>query len=183
MRKVISVIFFIAFFVNSLAQDLYIVSKAKISFTSDAPLELIAASSDQLTGLLETSSRSFAFKVTMNSFKGFNSALQQTHFNEHYIESAKFPYTTFEGKIIEEVNLNTPGKYSLRGKGSFVCHGVKQERIIKCDLTVLPGKIKVSQEFTVLLSDHNIKIPAVVYQKIAEEIVVHIEIELVPQKQ
>ena len=182
MRKVISLLFFLPFFVNSLGQDLYIVSKGKINFTSDAPLELIAAASDQVTGLIETTSRSFAFKVTMNSFKGFNSSLQQTHFNEHYIESSKYPFTTFEGKIIEEINLTTPGKYIVRGKGSFICHGVKQERIIKCDLTILPGKIKVSQEFTVLLSDHNIKIPAVVYQKIAEEIVVHFEIELVPKK-
>jgi len=179
MRKIISGVIFSLILLNSFAQDYFMVSKAKINFTSDAPLELIAASTDQLTGVIEAKTRSFAFRVTMNSFKGFNSSLQQTHFNEHYIESAKFPYSTFEGKIIEDVDFDTPGKYNVRGKGSFVCHGVKQERIIKCELVILPDKITVNQTFTVLLADHNIKIPAVVNQKIAEEIAVQFEIELV----
>jgi hypothetical protein len=181
MRKIITGILFSLFLLNSLAQNYYMVSKAKINFTSDAPLELISASSDQLTGVIETATRSFAFKVPMDSFKGFNSSLQQTHFNEHYIESGKYPNSTFEGKIIEELDFTKPGKYNVRGKGSFVCHGVKQERIIKCELVILPGKIMISQTFTVLLADHNIKIPAVVNQKIAEEIAVQFEIELVPR--
>lgn len=182
MRKLFLLTLFLPLYINSVAQGLYVVSKARIDFTSDAPLELITAASDQITGILETSSRSFAFRVTMNSFKGFNSSLQQTHFNEHYLESAKYPNTTFDGKIIEDVSFDTPGTYSVRGKGSFVCHGVKQERIIKCELIITPGKILLKQEFTVLLADHNIKIPAVVYQKIAEEIFVHFEIELVSKK-
>ena len=181
MKKVILGIIFSLLVLNSMAQDYYMVSAAKISFTSDAPLELISASSDRLTGVIETATRSFAFRVAMNSFKGFNSTLQQTHFNEHYIESAKYPSATFEGKIIEEVDFKTPGTYNVRGKGSFVCHGVKQERIIKCELVISPDKIRVSQKFTILLTDHNIKIPAVVSQKIAEEVLVQFEIELVPR--
>ncbi len=181
MRRVFSGFLFSFFLVNSFAQGYYMVSKARISFTSDAPLELISASTDKVTGVIETATRSFAFKVTMDSFKGFNSSLQQTHFNEHYIESAKYPYSTFEGKIIEEVDFSKPGTYSVRGKGSFLCHGVKQERIIKCDLVITPDKLTVSQVFTVMLADHNIKIPSVVNQKIAEEIAVQFEIELVPR--
>ena len=47
---------------------------------------------------------------------------------------------------------------------------------------ISPGKILVNSEFTVLLNDHNIKIPSVVSQKIAEEIFVNVKIELVPKK-
>ncbi|MFC2151096.1 YceI family protein [Bacteroidota bacterium] len=170
-------------FVSSLfAQDLFILSESEIEFTSDAPLELIEAASDELIGILKISDRSFAFRVPMKSFEGFNSSLQKTHFNENYLESAKYPNTIFEGKIIEEIDFKTPGTYNVRAKGSFTCHGVKQERILKCKIIIAQNKISVSSEFTVLLEDHNIKIPTVVSQKIAEEIIINVDLELVPKK-
>lgn len=176
------VIIALLFSINSFAQDLYIVNGGSVGFTSDAPLELIEASSDKLNGLLKTTDRSFAFRVEMRSFEGFNSSLQKTHFNENYMESSKYPYTIFEGKIIEDIDFTKPGTYNVRGKGSFTIHGVKQERIIKCKLTVSSSEIKVKSEFTVLLDDHNIKIPSVVSQKIAEEILLNVDFKLVPKK-
>ena len=180
MKRILLIALVFSIITKLYAQDLYVASKGSVDFTSDAPLELIEASSDQLSGLLKVTDRSFAFRVPMKSFEGFNSSLQQTHFNENYMESTKYPHTIFEGKIIEEIDFNTPGTYNVRGKGSFTSHGVKQERIIKCKLVISPGKIKVSSEFTVLLDDHNIKIPSVVSQKIAEEILVNVNFELVP---
>jgi len=163
------------------SQDLYIVSNGDVHFTSDAPLELIEAESNKLNGILKVSDRSFVFRVPMKTFEGFNSALQQTHFNENYLESAKYPHTIFEGKIIEEIDFNTPGTHNVRGKGSFTCHGVKQQRIIRCRVSVGQNKITVKTDFSVLLEDHNIKIPSVVSQKIAEEITVDVNLELVPK--
>ena len=182
MKRILTTIISVSILSNLFAQDLFIVSKGDVNFTSDAPLELIEAASNQLTGILKVSDRSFAFRVPMKSFEGFNSALQKTHFNENYMESVKFPYTIFEGKIIEEIDFNTPGTFNVRGKGSFTSHGIKQERIIKCKLIISNNKIVVNSEFTVLLDDHNIKIPSVVSQKIAEEILIHIDLELVPKK-
>jgi len=182
MKKLIIVILVLFPLKYVLAQDLYVVSEGNVSFTSDAPLELIEAASDELKGVLKTTDRSFAFRIPMKSFEGFNSSLQQTHFNENYIESNKYPYTTFEGKIIEEISFYTPGTYNIRGKGSFTCHGVKRERIIQCKVKIEPDKILVTSDFTVLLEEHNIKIPSVVSQKIAEEIVVNVTVELVPKK-
>jgi hypothetical protein len=162
---------------------MYVVSEGTVNFTSDAPLEMIKAKSDKLQGVLKISDRSFAFRVPMKSFQGFNSSLQQTHFNENYLETGKYPYTIFEGKIIEDINLTTPGKYQIRGKGRFVCHGVEKERIIRTTLTVSSsGRISIASDFTVLLIEHNIKIPSVVSQKIAEEIDVHVEMQLKPRK-
>ena len=182
MKKLIILVLVLFPLKYILAQDLYVVSKGNVSFTSDAPLELIEAASDELKGVLKTADRSFAFRVPMKSFEGFNSALQQTHFNENYIESNKYPYTTFEGKIIEEISFYNPGTYNIRGKGSFTCHGVKRERIIQCKVTIAENKISVTSDFTVLLEEHNIKIPSVVSQKIAEEIVVSVDVELVTKE-
>ncbi len=162
--------------------QLYQASEGNVKFLSDAPLELIKAQSSKLTGLLKITDRSFAFAIPMNSFEGFNSDLQKTHFNENYVESVKFPLASFEGKIIEDVDLTMPGEYDIRGKGKFVIHGVEQIRIIKCHIAVLKGRISINSKFSVLLADHNIKIPSVVSKKITEEISVEMNTILVPKK-
>lgn len=161
---------------------LFYTNSGKVNFTSDAPLEMIKASSNSVAGAVKSTDRSFAFSVLVKSFEGFNSSLQRTHFNENYLESDKYPKITFEGKIIEDINLGKDGTYNIRGKGKFSVHGVTQERIIPCKLIVSNGKLTVSANFTVFLDDHNIKIPAIVNQKIAEEILVSINIEMVIKK-
>ena len=154
----------------------------KINFKSDAPLELIQAQSDALTGAINSADKSFLFSVKMNSFKGFNSELQRTHFNENYVESEKYPKAKFEGKIIEDIDLSKPGTYTVRAKGNIEIHGVKQQRIIKSTVTVSQGSILIKSKFTVLITEHKIQIPYVVKQKLAEEIYVEISIVLKPKK-
>jgi len=161
--------------------QMYKTTQGTVKFISDAPLELIQAQSGKLTGLLNTSDRSFAFSITMLSFEGFNSSLQRTHFNENYVESSKFPNATFEGKIIEEINFSNPGEYDVRGKGKFTIHGVDQVRIIKCHLVVQKNAIIIRSKFSVLLADHNIKIPTIVSKKITEEIAVELNTTLNPK--
>ena len=158
------------------------IKKGTISFHSDAELELIKASSDQLKGLVDIQKKTFAFKIAMNSFRGFNSPLQQEHFNENYVESNTFPDASFAGKIIEEDDLTKDGTYIIRAKGILTVHGVQQERIIRCNLTVKQGKIKTTSSFTVLLSDHNIKIPRIVSEKLSSEIKVDIQADLEEKK-
>ena len=88
---------------------LFTASKGTIIFWSDAPLELIKASSNQLKGIFNAEQKQFAFTLNVNTFKGFNSPLQQEHFNENYLESTKYPRASFEGKIIEDIDLKRDG--------------------------------------------------------------------------
>jgi YceI-like domain len=148
----------------------YLISKSQVQFRSEAPLELINAGSNKLKGALDPAARSFAFTIDMASFDGFNSPLQKEHFTENYIESKKYPKATFSGRIIEEDDFTKDGIYTLRAKGKLNIHGVERERIIKGDLTVKKGVIQVKSNFTVQLADHGIKIPRIVYEKLASEI-------------
>jgi hypothetical protein len=168
---------------DSLAQQpIFLSRKSKVDFVSDAPLELIKASSDKLAGVIDTEKRTFAFSIPTDSFKGFNSPLQQEHFYENYIEAKAYPISKFEGKIIEQIDMKQDGVYSIRAKGKLNIHGVEQERIIKVDLRISKGIIYANANFTVLLQDHNITIPRVVFQKIAEEIKVNVAIEFEKKK-
>lgn len=161
--------------------QLYLTTSGKISFRSDAPLEVIRASSTDLIGLIDITKGNFSFKIQVHSFQGFNSPLQKEHFNENYMESDKYPEASFKGKIIEDVDLSVDGTYQVRTKGILTIHNVPQERIIQSDVTVKKNIITVHSAFTVLLSDHNIPIPMVVNQKLANEIKVEVNATLEPR--
>ena len=149
-----------------------------IHFSSDAPQELIKADSKELKGAIETGDKAFSFKIRVSSFEGFNSGLQKVHFNENYMESATFPEASFKGKIIEDINWDKEGQYEIRAKGILTIHGVEQERIIKSMLSIKQGKLYLQSNFSVLLPDHNIPIPRIVKEKLAEEIKVEIKATL-----
>lgn len=172
------IIIFILFPLAAWSQSIYRCSNGYIRFNSDAALELINASSGELKGLMDTTAKTFAFAVKISSFEGFNAALQREHFNENYMESHSYHSATFRGKIIEDINFGLPGTYNVRAKGILNIHGVEQERIIKGTITVKGESILIESAFTVLLKDHNIKVPKVVHEKIASEIEVLVKAEL-----
>jgi hypothetical protein len=176
-------LFLVFYSLTGISQNtIYTGISGKINFKSDAPLELIQAQSDALSGAINTADKSFLFSVKMNSFKGFNSELQRTHFNENYVESEKFPKAKFEGKIIEDIDFSKPGTYVVRAKGNLEVHGVKQPRIIKSTIIVTSSSITIKSKFTVLITEHKIQIPYVVKQKLAEEIYIDIAIEMKQKK-
>ncbi|HMQ46105.1 MAG TPA: YceI family protein [Saprospiraceae bacterium] len=152
----------------------YLIKNGKVSFRSDAPLELIEASSGKLNGVVDLSKNTFAFTIDINSFEGFNSPLQKEHFNENYLESRKYKTATYLGKMIEKPDFTQDGDYIIRTKGVLTIHGVAQERIIKNEVNVEGNKMTIRSNFTVLLEEHDISIPKIVHQKIAEEIEVSI---------
>ncbi len=158
---------------------LFSANTGTITFTSDAPLELIKASSNQLKGWLNPDTKQFSFAINIKTFKGFKIYTQQKNFNENYLESDKYPQAVFEGKIIEDIDLRRDGFYNIRAKGNLSIHGVVQERIIKCNLTIKNGIVSVKSNFIVLLADHNIAIPKVVNQKLASDIKVEVKADLI----
>jgi polyisoprenoid-binding protein YceI len=162
------------------AAGVYRCDDGKVVLRSDAALEMIQAQSQKLRGAVDFSTNSFAWTVEVRSFEGFNNQLQREHFNENYMESDKYPKASFVGKIIEQVDLAVDGTYTVRAKGKISVHGVEQERIIKSQVVVSGKRIHISSTFTVPLGEHNITIPRIVYQKIAEEITITIEADLKP---
>ena len=156
--------------VNSQTIGKYAIVNGTIEFTSKANLETIKANSNELKGLIDPVSHSVAFRVANNSFLGLNSQLQLDHFNENYMETDLFSNCTFKGKIIDEVNFNKDGVYPVRVKGVLNIKGVGQEMIIKGVIYVKGNELFLTSEFIVSLSDHDIRIPRIVQQKIAPEI-------------
>ena len=179
---ILALAFFVAqafsFLTKPTAGIIYRCSNGNVSFLSDAPLEDITATSKELKGALDTEGRTFLFSVEVSTFQGFNSGLQEEHFNENYLETSRYPKVTFQGKIVEDIDLAREGTYEVRAKGMLEIHGIRQERIIKGTITVHNEQLTVDASFTVLLEDHDIKIPRVVYQKISPEILITLHAEM-----
>jgi len=157
------------------SEILYKSIAGEVQFRSDAPLETIEAKSDALKGVIDIEKRTFAFSIPIRSFEGFNNPLQKDHFNENYLESTKFPNATFTGKIIEKADFSKEGVFTVRAKGKLTIHGVVQERILKSRVVVEGDSFSLQSYFTVILEEHDISVPKIVYQKISAEIQVHVK--------
>lgn len=182
MFKYFLCILFFIFLRDPPGTKLYVTNKGEITFRSEAQREQITASSDRLIGIINPTNRTFVFKVAVRSFQGFNSALQQEHFNEKFLESEKFPDAYFNGKIIEDLDLSINGNYDVRAKGKMSIHGIEIEKIIRSKVEVLNDKLTIESHFSISLTDHNIKIPKVVHEKIASEILIELKAELTEKK-
>lgn len=181
MHRILFIIIIVFFAgVACRAQGIYKVQSGTVEFHSKAPEELISARSGEIMGLIDIDKKTFAFKIDIVSFAGFNSPLQREHFNENYMESNVFPQASFNGKIIEDIDLSTDGTYSVRAKGKLRIHGVERERTIKTLLTVKDRTVYISADFIVALADHNIRIPRVVSEKLAPDISVSVKATLNP---
>jgi hypothetical protein len=172
-------VFYLTLFAAIGYGQIYTTISGEVEFVSDAPLELIEASSDQMQGVLDIGKKSFAFKMYIKSFDGFNNPLQQVHFYENYMEANVYPIATFTGKILENIE---EGKKEYRAKGALDIHGKSVERVIDVVLTISDNAVGYSASFIVPLAEHDIKLPRIVYQKIAEDILVTIKGELICKK-
>lgn len=139
-------------------------------------MERITATNTKATGLIDPAQRTFVVRIPVVEFQGFNAPLQREHFNENYMASRVHPNATFQGRIIETVDLSVPGTYEVRAKGQLMIHGVEHERIIPCKVVAAPDGLRVSSAFDVALDEHGIRVPRVVQQKIAS--VVQVKVDL-----
>ncbi|NEN22994.1 YceI family protein [Cryomorpha ignava] len=163
------------------SQNLLELENGSINFVSEAPLELIKAENESFQFLIDTAKGEFALSIPISKFNGFNSALQQEHFFENYMEIDKYQTATFTGRILDDLNYRT-GAFDIIVRGQLNIHGIKKERIIEANCEwITPQKLRVISTFTVPLADHNIEIPRIVFQKIAEIIKVDIQADLAPK--
>src|SRR5687768_84945 len=76
----------------------YNIEKGSVSFFSDAAIEDISADNKKPSGIFNTTTGDIVFSIPINEFK-FEKSLMQEHFNEKYMQSDKFPKSTFQGKV------------------------------------------------------------------------------------
>ncbi|MDB5013547.1 MAG: YceI family protein [Daejeonella sp.] len=174
------IIFLISLQISKAQPMVFTGNNGLVNFYSSAPLEDIEATNSQVTCFLNTAKKTVEIKMLINQFE-FKNKLMQQHFNENFMESKKYPEATFNGKIYETIDFKKPGVYHVSATGEFDLHGVERIRTIHGTLIITNSGISIETQFDVLLADHKIEIPEIVFNKVAEKIRVSSKVNLLAE--
>jgi polyisoprenoid-binding protein YceI len=173
MKKLVLIAFVFGSVLSASAQKFF-TKDAKVSFdaTSKTSPEKIAAMNPKGTVVIDAATGKMEAAVLITGFH-FEQALMEEHFNENYMESAKFAKATFAGEVVDfkkTINLTKDGDYTATVKGKLTMHGITKDVETKGIFTVKGGKITAAKTtFNAPLASYNIAIPKVVSDKIAKD--------------
>lgn len=165
-------------FLNVNAQR-FMTKTGTTDFQSKTPLETIEGKNKATACLLNTQTGKIDFIIPIKSFV-FDRQLLQEHFNENYMESDKFPKSTFTGMItnLSSINFTKDGEYKAEVTGKLMIHGATREVKQTGKLVVKDGKVTVLCDFSILLADYEITIPSAVKDKISKDVKISVNCAL-----
>lgn len=181
IRLLLVTVILFAFNCASAQNALYSSKTSVFGLFSKAPLEDIEAVNTQARSIINIASKEMVVRIPITQFQ-FRNRLMQQHFNENYMESEKYPFAEFKGSINEEIDFSKAGVYTVSASGILNIHGIPQERILTGKLIIGNNTLSLDTRFDVMLKDHKIDIPKLVFNKIAEKIAVSAIINYIPYK-
>ena len=152
-----------------------------ISFYSKAPLEDIEAHNKKATSVLDMKSGKLEFAVLIKAFH-FEKALMQEHFNENYMESDKFPKSSFKGSILafDDLSFEENSVQNVKVSGDLTIHGITRTIETEANLQMKENAILATSDFFIEVADYGIEIPSVVKDNIAKTVRVFVNLEYIP---
>src|ERR1700722_9498368 len=132
--------------------QIYMADSARISFFSKTSAEDIDAANTVCKPIMSINTNEFDVSLINTSFD-FPKPLMKEHFNEDYMESAKFPKTVFTGKISGAVDYTEDGTYNVTVTGTMDMHGVKKQITVPGTITVKGNVLFVYAKFNVKIAD------------------------------
>jgi hypothetical protein len=168
MIRILSLVIILLLHFNGFSQKRYFSEKSNITFFSGGVIEDIKASNTKVTSILDLLSGEVAYLLNPKDFQ-FEKKLMQVHFNEKYMESEKYPRSSFKGKI-EGLNASTNTLQQVKAVGKLSIHGVTRDVDIPGTLHIEGNTVTLRAKFLVKLMDYDIKVPQIVWQNIAQEV-------------
>jgi hypothetical protein len=175
MKKITLVLALFTLMTMAANAQVYYTKNGRVTFFSKTVLENIDAENNQVISVLNTETGALQFSLLNNAFH-FPKAKMEDDFNEDYMESDKYPRSTFKGKItnLNEVNFTKDGSYPVNVNGDLTIHGVTKNISTTGTITIKNGNVSATSSFKVLVRDYKIQIPSIVSNKIGESIEVKV---------
>ena len=172
-----------AYSVFTKAQDKFYTKNGNITFYSKAPLEDIEANNKSAVCVLDTKTGSLQFNVLIKGFE-FENEEMQAHFNDDYMESSKYPKGEFKGQIVNNstINYTKPNSYPVKITGQLTIHGVTRPIQSAGTIKVAGDGLSATSSFAIQVADYNIKIPALVKDKVAKTVTITVDSKLIALK-
>lgn len=180
MKKLIVFFFFLFFltFSKNASAQVYKTAVGNVEFLSKASLNEFTGESSKLNGLIDLEKNVLDFYIDLNTLKT-GIGLRDRHMRENYLETKKFPFAEFTGKVKEVISLKPGDSQQVTAIGKFKIHGVEREISVPGKLTSISvNEVKLEAQFKVMLSDYKIEIPRVVFYELADEQVITLSINL-----
>ncbi len=184
MKKVAFLI--LLFLSVSLAQEFRVDPKQnnRVQFISSAPLEKIVGTSKAVDGYalltqIEPPEGEFYFEADMATFDT-GISLRNRHLRDNYLESRRFPYSSYRGRIVSAEAAE--GGFNVKSRGVFDLHGVQKEMEIEGRAEPAGDGWRLSAAFTLLPADFNIERPQLMMLKVGESVLVEVELFIKPVK-
>jgi polyisoprenoid-binding protein YceI len=181
MRKIIVLLFVSALVLNINAQEKYLTKTGHIKFFSHTVIENITADVENVGSIINAENGEVFISLSMTDFD-FEKKLMEEHFNENYLESEKFPKSSFKGTIVNnsEVDYGLKGSYAVSVEGEMTIHGVTNTVSTEGTIEVKKDGIVAKASFMINPEDYEIKIPKVVRNKIAHDLEISVEMSYKP---
>jgi polyisoprenoid-binding protein YceI len=179
--KRLSFLLVLSFLFISVNAQKYMTKNGYIGFYSHTPMEDIKADNNQVASVLDISTGEMVFQALIKSFH-FDRALMEEHFNENYMESDKFPKSSFKGKItnLSSVNFTKNGVYDVTVEGDLTIRDATNKIPTKGTIEVITGGINANSKFKIVPEDYKITIPGVVRDKIDKSLEVTVTMKYTP---
>ena len=136
-------------------------TSATVAFDATTALDALPkAENKTVVAMLNTKSGELGFEAGVNNFSFSNPTIQE-HFNgERWLNSAKFPLFTFQGKITDlgKVNFTKDGTYSVPVEGTLTIKDKSNPLSTNATIVVSKGVLNTSSNFTFKLSDYGINV-------------------------
>ncbi|NND16201.1 MAG: YceI family protein [Eudoraea sp.] len=182
MKQFLSLLFLFVLVSPALGQERLRTSEGVISFNASSPLEDIVAKNESVNGILDLQTGEMAVVLLIKEFQ-FRKKLMQEHFNENYLESERYPKAFFSGTIsgFSEDQIENQNK-EFQLSGEITIHGVAKSFENPVWLRKNGASVVCTLDFIVHTEEHKIKIPRVLFKKIAQEVNVQVELQLAEEK-
>jgi polyisoprenoid-binding protein YceI len=176
-----SIVFSLICFALSLATE-YQVDKSQnnmVKFISDAPLDDFEGVTNKIDGYIFwegddiLNGSEMYFEVDLNSIDT-GIGLRNRHMRENYLETDKYPFTHFTGKLTKAEPISGD-EFQVTAQGTIFIHGVNKEMVIEGKMLKVESGFQILASFVTPLSEYHIKIPQLMFFKIDENIKVELD--------
>jgi polyisoprenoid-binding protein YceI len=161
-----------------LAQGEYTSNSGRVSFFAEAPVANVDAQNNKVRVTLNTSNQEITFHMAMVDFQFKNQKMGRDA-QDKYLETAKYPEASFNGKFSGKVDYQKPGTYPVTATGKMKVHGVERQVTQKGTVVVAKGKVSLNAQFHVALKDFKIDTPKILgHEMTANDVQVKVSADL-----
>lgn len=156
----------------------YFTSTGTAGMRSETPAELIVASTDQVTAIVDPLKKTVVIKIPVGTFNKFSDKSRQDMFNNQLMETQKYPDMIFTGRLPSDFSELKKGMQTVFVFGTLTAHGIKKERTLAMNIFMSDQMLVLNSIVSIPLAQHKMEIPKSFEGKVAKELRIEINARL-----